>query len=184
MKEKCTNKRFAFTAALAVLLGLLYCLIFGFSGQDAEQSGSLSRRVSGKCVTIVNSLAGEPWGPADVDRMTDIFEHPLRKLAHFGEYACMGVLVYALLCQWMENRRMRCLLTGGWVFLSAAGDELHQYFVPGRYASFLDVLLDTAGGVCGMLFYILAAKACFRWIEGRRNSKRKEDIKESITGKA
>ncbi len=164
---KCTYKRFAVTAVLAVMLGLLYCLIFGFSGQDAEQSGSLSRLVSGKCVTMLNSLAGEPWSPDAVDRMAEAFEHPLRKLAHFGEYACMGILVYALLCQWVENRRMRYLLTGGWVFLSAAGDELHQYFVPGRYASFLDVLLDTSGGVCGMLFCVLAVKLGIRRAENR-----------------
>lgn len=168
MKEKCTYKNFTVTAVLAVMLGLLYCVIFGFSGQDAEQSGSLSRLVSGKCVALVNSLAGEPWNPDDMDRMTEAFEHPLRKLAHFGEYACMGILVYALLCQWVADRRIRCLLTAGWVFLSAAGDELHQYFVPGRYASFLDVLLDTGGGVCGMLFCILAARVCLNRFRSRR----------------
>ena len=30
-------------------------------------------------------------------------------------------------------------------------DELHQYFVPGRYASLLDVLLDGGGAVLGVL---------------------------------
>jgi len=43
--------------------------------------------------------------------------------------------------------------------LYAATDELHQYFVPSRDASFRDVLLDTAGAVVG----ILALWAVGRW---------------------
>ena len=66
----------------------------------------------------------------------------------------MGVLGYTMWCQWLcQGRRLRWL-TVGWVFLSAAGDEFHQYFVPGRYASFADVLLDTCGGTFGMFFCV------------------------------
>lgn len=150
-------RRIFITAAAAILLGLLYCVIFGFSAQDGEESGSLSRLVSEKCVNAVNSLAGGRWNSEDLDGMAEAMEKPLRKLAHFSEYACMGVLVWILLAQWMRRGRGLCLLTTGWVFLSAAGDEFHQYFVPGRYASPLDVLLDTCGGVCGMLFCLFAA---------------------------
>ena len=159
------------TAVLAVLLGLLYFMIFGFSAQNAEESGSLSLRVSGKFAEIYNSLSGERMSREDLGRLAEGMEHSVRKLAHFAEYACMGVLVYGLLCQWMEKGRRRCLLTAAWVFLSAAGDELHQYFVPGRYASFLDVLLDTWGGVCGMLFCILTVWVCGKWA-GRRGANR------------
>ena len=174
MKEKSSYRRFLMTAVLAVLLGLLYYVIFGFSAQDAEESGSLSRNVSEKCVEIFNSFAGGRWGHDEMDRMAEAIEHPLRKLAHFTEYAYMGILIYGLLCQWMGRGKRRCLLTVGWVFLSAAGDEFHQYFVPGRYASFLDVLLDTGGGVCGMLFCILAAMVCRRWA-GKGKHKQNQD---------
>lgn len=156
------------TAVLALLLGLLYFVIFGFSAQDAEESGSLSRRVSGRLVELYNSVSGQDMSREELGRMTEAIERPLRKLAHFSEYACMGVLVYGLLCQWTVRGRRRCLLTGAWVFLSAAGDELHQYFVPGRFASPLDVLLDTCGGVCGMLFCILAAGVWRRWVARMR----------------
>jgi len=37
-------------------------------------------------------------------------------------------------------------------------DELHQYFVPGRYASLLDVLLDGCGAVLGVLGFWLLRK--------------------------
>jgi VanZ family protein len=42
-------------------------------------------------------------------------------------------------------------------------DELHQYFVPGRYASLLDVLLDGCGAVLGALaFWLLRKKSDHR----------------------
>ena len=40
------------------------------------------------------------------------------------------------------------------LFLSAGADELHQYFVPGRHASFWDVLLDVSGGIVGMVLLL------------------------------
>lgn len=167
------------TAVLAGLLGLLYFMIFGFSAQNAEESGSLSLRVSGRFAEMYNSLSGEHMSREDLGRLAEAMEHSVRKLAHFAEYACMGVLVYGLLSQWMERGRRRCLLAAVWVFLSAAGDELHQYFVPGRYASVLDVLLDTCGGVCGMLFCILAAWVCRKWGEKRRARRSKNAAAET-----
>lgn len=161
-------KRVLVTAAAAILLGLLYCIIFGFSAQDGEESGSLSRLVSEKCASAVNALAGGRFSGDDLDGMAAAMEKPLRKLAHFSEYACMGILVWILLGQWMKKGKGLCLLTVAWVFLSAAGDEFHQYFVPGRYASLRDVLLDTWGGVCGMLFCLFAGRLRRRIVRGRR----------------
>ncbi|MDX9710100.1 MAG: VanZ family protein [Trichloromonas sp.] len=46
-----------------------------------------------------------------------------------------------------------CLTLGYGAF-----DELHQYFVPGRYASFLDVLLDGGGAVLGAVGFGLFRK--------------------------
>ena len=82
--------------------------------------------------------------------LTEWFEHPLRKLAHFSEYACMGILLYVLWSQWIRRGRRLYLLIGAWLFVSAALDEFHQFFVPGRYCSLKDVLLDTCGGITGM----------------------------------
>lgn len=153
-------RRWLVSSVAAILLLWLYSVIFQFSAQDAEQSGSLSQYVSEQFVGIINHLSGRPWDEAALAGMAEYFEHPIRKLAHFSEYACMGVLVYTLWSQWMKRGRMLYLLTVVWVFLSAASDEFHQYFVPGRYASIADVMLDTSGGVFGMLFCICAAALC------------------------
>lgn len=150
-------RRWVVSGIAAALLAALYGIIFRFSAQDGEQSGSLSQEISARCVDILNSLSGGDWSEASMSGLAAAFEHPIRKLAHFSEYACMGILVYTLLSQWMRRGRGRCLLTVAWVFLSAACDEFHQYFVPGRWASPWDVLLDTCGGVFGMLLCICAA---------------------------
>lgn len=152
LQDRLTWKRLLVTLVASVLLGMLYSLIFHFSAQDGGESGSLSGMISEKCVECADWLSGSGWNEAEKAEMTEELEYPLRKLAHFSEYACMGILVYMLLSQWVAQGRLLYLLTVLWVFLSASGDEFHQYFVPGRCASFTDVLIDTGGGIFGMLF--------------------------------
>lgn len=154
------KKKIFVTAASGVLLVLLYCVIFNFSAQDGKESGSLSQKISEKCVEIVNTISGKNWSSDVRACLAEFWEHPIRKLAHFSEYACMGLLVFTLWSQWMRRGRRLYLLTVVWVFLSALFDELHQRYVPGRYCSFADVLLDTCGGVFGMLFCLAVWKLC------------------------
>ena len=178
-EKKGQRRKIAVTAVAAAPLLLLYSMIFRFSAQDAEASGSLSQFFSEKCVKILDSLSGAGWSDGKRLELAAYFEHPIRKLAHFSEYACMGVLVYTLWSQWLKRGRKLCLLTAGWVFVSAACDEFHQYFVPGRYASFADVLLDTCGGIFGMLFCICIAALYRRRLE-RRGRKQAKEARMSI----
>lgn len=159
-KTKCKkiNSRYVVTFVAAFLLILLYFMVFGFSAQDAEQSGSLSHMISEKCVEWINALSGKHWTDAVRQDLANYFEHPIRKLAHFSEYAIMGILVYTLWRPWLTNNKRLHRLVVLWVFLSAAGDEFHQYFVPGRYASFADVCLDTCGGIFGIILCVWAQK--------------------------
>ena len=138
-----TLRRWVVSGIAAALLAALYGIIFRFSAQDGEQSGSLSQEISARCVDILNSLSGGDWSEARMSGLAAAFEHPIRKLAHFSEYACMGILVYTLLSQWMRRGRGRCLLT-------------------------VDVLLDTCGGAFGMLLCICAAALWRRHGAGRK----------------
>lgn len=156
----------------------LYILIFSFSDQDGDQSGSLSYYISEKCVEILNSLSGRHWTEVMMQGMAEYFEHPIRKLAHFSEYAVMGVLVYSLWVQWLSKGKRLYLLTVAWVFFSAAADEFHQLFVPGRYGSFMDVLLDTSGGTFGLLLCICCGVMWSRICRKRKFRKRKWKLPE------
>lgn len=171
-KEKTIEKKkIAITVPAAILLLALYILIFGFSAQDGEKSGSLSQMISEKCVEFFNNLSGGHWTEDFMRNLTVYFEHPLRKLAHFSEYACMGILLYILWSQWIEKSRRLYVLIVLWIFCSAAADEFHQLFVPGRYGSFADVLLDTCGGAFGMLLCVGTTKIRER-IRHRRHQRR------------
>lgn len=145
------REKIMITVPAAVLLLALYFLIFGFSAQDGETSGSLSMQVAEEGVDFLDLILGGHWDEAVKESIASYFEHPLRKMAHFGEYACMGILVFCIWSQWMKRGGWLYALTVTWVFFSAGMDEFHQLFVPGRYGCFQDVLLDTVGGACGML---------------------------------
>lgn len=161
MPEK-ISKKIMITAGAGILLVALYAVIFSFSAQNAEESGSLSRTLSEKCVELFNAVSGRQWSHAVMAKWAEYFEHPIRKLAHFTEYACMGVLVYVLWSQWLKRGRGLYLLILAWVAVSAAADEIHQLFVPGRDGNLADVCLDTCGGAFGMLACVLAVKAFAR----------------------
>ena len=153
-----------------ILLFFLYLMIFGFSGQNGEESGSLSHLISEKCVEIINSLSGRHWTVLMQQQLATYFEHPIRKLAHFSEYAVMGILVYILWKNRVIFRKNLFLLVTLWVFLSAGLDEFHQLFVPGRYGCFADVCLDTCGGMFGFLLMFL-------WEKVRDRGKGKKEMK-------
>lgn len=151
-------KKMAVSIVAALLLIFLYSIIFSFSEQDGEQSGSLSHMISEKCVAFLNSLSGKQWTQNFMRNLADYFEHPIRKLAHFAEYAFMGILVYVMFRPWMLRGKRLFQVVSLWVFVSAAADEVHQLFVPGRWGSLADVCLDTFGGVFGILLCLLAEK--------------------------
>jgi len=76
----------------------------------------------------------------------------VRKAAHITEYAILGILLYRAFIQNKTGFSIRIatltLLTG---MLYALTDEIHQSFVPGRWATPVDVCIDTVGvllGVC------------------------------------
>ena len=69
----------------------------------------------------------------------------LRKGAHMTEYAILGALLLRALGSGAPA------LAAGIAY--AATDELHQHFVRGRHAAFLDLLIDAVGVTIGV--YVL-----------------------------
>jgi len=171
---KKNKKKIAVSVVAAILLILLYLLIFAFSGQDGEKSGSLSSMISEKCAEFLNVISGKHWTQTAIDSIAAYFEHPIRKLAHFSEYACMGVLLYGTWRPWKERNRKLYRLIVLWVFISAGADEFHQLFVPGRYGCFVDVVLDTCGGAFGLFLCVCGEKLM-------RRIQKEKDMKKEIT---
>lgn len=178
-QKKLPYKKIAVSVVAAVFLMLLYRIIFSFSAQDAEESGSLSFYIAEKCVEIFQSLSGKQWSQGVMTNWATYWEHPIRKLAHFSEYAFMGVLVYTMWRPWKERNRRLYLLVVLWVALSAAGDEFHQLFVPGRYGSVADVLLDTCGGAFGVWCCVILERIVFCFCVKKRKKRENRELIDS-----
>jgi VanZ family protein len=78
----------------------------------------------------------------------------LRKCAHVGEYAVLGLLLLraaTLMTNFKRSISIRYLSLLGVCLLVAATDEFHQTFVASRGASAMDVMIDSVGSIVGLL---------------------------------
>lgn len=93
----------------------------------------------------------------------------LRKCAHVGEYAVLGLLLLraaTLTPNFKRSIPIRYLSVLGVCLFVAATDEFHQTFVASRGASATDVMIDSVGSIVGLL--IGATFARRRSIKGAR----------------
>ena len=136
----------------AVLFAACVLFIWHNSMESAEVSAERSGRVTGLVNQVLESVGRE-----------SVTEHFVRKLAHFSEYGLEGaltVLLFAAYCLKPGKYFLREILTG---LFTAAVDESIQFFSAGRAPGILDVCIDMAGFLCGMLF----ASAVY-WMINRR----------------
>ena len=147
------------TVIAVCLLIAVYIMIFLFSADDAAESSSLSVAVTRKLMNLYyHFFSGNNNAILTVPVVTDDAEAIVRKMAHFTEYMAVGFLSFGIAVIWMQRIKAGIVAVTLQVFLSAGLDEIHQYFVPGRYASFRDVLIDTAGGIAGIMIVFLMYK--------------------------
>ena len=147
------------TVIAVCLLIAVYIMIFLFSADDAAESSSLSVAVTRKLINLYyHFFSGNNNAVLTVPVVTDDAEAIVRKMAHFTEYMAVGFLYFGIAVIWMQRIKAGIVAVTLQVFLSAGLDEIHQYFVPGRYASFRDVLIDTAGGIAGIMIVFLMYK--------------------------
>ena len=122
---------------------LLICTL-AFIWGNSLLPGSISGAISDGVKWLLSQLFSA--GPETEDGGL-----PLRKLAHFTEFATLGMLL-----SWrfgMQNKAKGL----AWVCGTAAAciDETIQVFVPDRGPSVWDVLLDSCGVATGMLLLYL-----------------------------
>ena len=147
------------TVIAVCLLIAVYIMIFLFSADDAAESSSLSVAVTRKLINLYyHFFSGNNNAVLTVPAVTGDAEAIVRKMAHFTEYMAVGFLSFGIAVIWMQRIKAGIVAVTLQVFLSAGLDEIHQYFVPGRYASFRDVLIDTAGGIAGIMIVFLMYK--------------------------
>lgn len=153
---------------LRILLTLLIIawmgLIFFFSSQTGPASASSSHSVLYLLGHISKSLTGHDLVSALSPAAFGFLEFIIRKCAHMFAYFILSILTMSLLFTYKKYPiRFKACLSLLISFLYACSDELHQFFVGGRSASFKDVLIDSTGACIGILLtiiiYIIIKKA-------------------------
>jgi len=143
-------------ALSAAAVALWMAVIFLFSAQTGNDSGS----TSGDIVRWLIGLLYPGFAQLSEAQQLGILElwHTLiRKGAHFSEYAILGALLCNALRTYGLSRLWRWLIPAAGSALYAMSDELHQFFVPGRVCSFVDVGIDTAGAIFGTVLFSFIA---------------------------
>ena len=147
-----TTKSFLKTKLLPVLsfvpMLLLLSIIFGFSAQDGETSGSLSFQISLWIVNFFLPLISEQCFEQDILEKAHALHYFVRKAAHMTEYFLLTLSVYLPLKVYFTKYitfLKRILLGFVITVFFAALDEFHQTFVPGRSGNFTDVCIDSIG---------------------------------------
>lgn len=160
------RKKKILTGILAVCLIAVYCMIFGFSSDNGQESSEVSRKVMDFLIHIYYKLAGGSGEAVVVNPNAVPLEDIIRKMAHFAEYMAVGFLSFGIAALWIERLWKGIGIVILQLLVSGVLDEFHQYFVPGRYASLKDVMIDTAGGMTGILaiFCILGCKRIWGYV--------------------
>ena len=130
----CTDRRLRLCK---VLLAAVLIFIWGNSALPAEVSQAFSDWVK-SLLSFGSSGGGQGSGL-------------LRKIAHFTEFAALGLLLTWLLGM-LKKRKIAPFL---WGVAAACIDETIQMFVPGRAPRMTDVLIDSCGVATGLgLLYL------------------------------
>ncbi len=153
-------KRWKFIGKLLLVLAALL-FIWGQSTMNASASSAESEHF----LSLVRPLVKA------VQQLLSRHGHEMelsvlvRKLAHFTEYAVLGVLTCFL---FFTPSRPRLLLSGALCLAAALVDEGIQRCVDGRGPSLRDVGIDLCGAVCGILLMGLVLTVLHRLLAYKR----------------
>lgn len=129
-----------------VILWMVFIFIMSSLEGDASNAKSYFIVDMFKNIGLVNNIGAE-----------EALNFIIRKNGHFLEYLILVILIYRALKEYIDKKYI-VILSIFFVFIYACSDEIHQLFVVGREGKFSDVIIDTLGGVAGMLLYKMIKK--------------------------
>jgi len=130
---------------ICILLTILWMgVIFYMSNQPA----TISSIHSGNTISIISKL---PLIGNVMDYLTsiNIGEFIVRKSAHIFSFCTLSILLFMSIYE--NNINKSAIISFLYTFLYACSDEFHQLFIPGRSGEFRDVMIDSMGGIIGIL---------------------------------
>lgn len=133
-----------FVPMILIMIG-----IFLFSMMPGDESSKTSGAFLTALVKVVEGISHKDLSG---DTLASL-HHVIRKIAHFTEYGFLGAsIMFAIWDKW-KGHKIPFLLPELIAMLYACTDEIHQYYVPGRYGTWTDVLIDSCGAITGILIF-------------------------------
>ena len=138
------------------LLILWMGMIFFFSAKPAVQSAKMSHSVGRMIGRVVVPEFEELEATRNKILLQRSIDFVVRKSAHACEYAVLGILLFWNYEQKIrKTKQYRAGISCAKYCAYAATDEIHQLFVPGRSGQISDVMLDSFGGLLGVVFSVM-----------------------------
>ena len=141
------NRRKCYRIVLWCLLAAMLVFIFAMSAQSSVESDS----TSGQVIIWLLRIFRSDYDSLARDAQTELvfaWQSTVRTLAHFSEYALLGLLARLLISQYDCKHTLLVPWLGA--VLYAGTDEIHQIFVPGRICDVQDLCVDASGVLLGI----------------------------------
>lgn len=147
-----SDKKIGCIILTAIPVFALSLLIYILSAQE----GSVSDVTSGQVVNLLPSFVSDFFSQYfNLDELHAylLIDSIIRTGAHFSEYALLGALSFLHFSRYID--RYKYIISFIFASLYSITDEIHQYFVPGRTCQLEDIITDSVGALCGLLFCFL-----------------------------
>lgn len=145
---------------LALAIGWMVC-IYKLSGMNSNDSNGKSTDIIGifieDTLDVTNDYGITNSHPTDekLAHASELINAPMRKVIHASVYFVLAFFIMVLLNIIFEHKKYWLTLLIALIICIgfAATDEYHQTFINGRTGQPLDVVIDSAGAIGGLLFY-------------------------------
>ncbi len=148
--------------AIAFIFIILWIVgIYKLSAMNSSNSNGSSRNIIGifieDTLDITNKYGITNSHPDDqkINKAVVLLNKPLRKVMHASVYLFLALMIIFTINMFFKNKKYlkSALITLLLIIALAGFDEYHQTYVKDRTGDIKDVLIDTIGGVAGILFY-------------------------------
>lgn len=164
--------------AAGILFTLLCLGIMAYIFYMSSQNGITSSAISSKATRFISKIVFfgfRDMSAATQEMLIQYLDPFIRKLAHFAVYMALGFFAYwggffMFRKTWVQFVYGLCVPV-----VYAAADEIHQLFVSERSGKLIDVLLDSAGGLIGVLAAFLIISAALRIAYERKEKRLKTE---------
>lgn len=149
-------KKIMIRTILIITIILTSSMIFGFSNQNAEQSSSISAKITKVITKNIKSIQEKEID--EKERIEQRIHSIIRKIAHYVIYIFLGIQIMFFISTYNINEldQISISLISGMIY--SITDELHQAFIPGRAAQITDIMLDSLGVLTGIFMSLFLMK--------------------------